>query len=325
MPKVLIIRFSSIGDIVLTTPVIRCLKNGPGEPEIHYLTKKHYTPLLSSNPYIDRIWHYDHNFGKLLPELRKERFDFIIDLHRNWRSARVKLALGRPSQSFPKLNLQKWLMVNFKFNLLPDVHIVDRYFRAVESLGVVNDGEGLDYFIPQGEEAGIGTFPLWLREGFTAVVIGGKHMTKIFPAAKVAEVCRKLERPVILLGGKEDRERGEEIIRMTGGSIYNGCGEFGLNQAASIIRQADSVLTNDTGMMHIAAAFSKKIVSVWGNTIPAFGMYPYLPSDAAHSSLIAEVTSLSCRPCSKLGFRECPRKHFRCMNDMDTDEIVRHL
>jgi len=150
-------------------------------------------------------------------------------------------------------------------------------------------------------------------------------MTKIFPAAKVAEVCRKLERPVILLGGKEDRERGEEIIRMTGGSIYNGCGEFGLNQAASIIRQADSVLTNDTGMMHIAAAFSKKIVSVWGNTIPAFGMYPYLPSDAAHSSLIAEVTSLSCRPCSKLGFRECPRKHFRCMNDMDTDEIVRHL
>jgi ADP-heptose:LPS heptosyltransferase len=249
----------------------------------------------------------------------------VADLHRNYRSAWVRFSLGRPSGTFPKLNFRKWLMVNFKFNFLPSIHVVDRYFRVVEPLGVINDGEGLDYFIPEEEEADLTVLPDFLQEGFIVVVIGGKHQTKIFPAEKVADVCRKLTDPVILLGGQEDRSGGEEVIRLSGGRIYNGCGEFSLNQAASLIRQAGSVMTNDTGMMHIAAAFSKKIVSVWGNTIPAFGMYPYLPSDAGHSSWIAEVKGLGCRPCSKLGFRECPRKHFRCMNDIDTDAIVNHL
>lgn len=325
MRKVLIIRLSSIGDIVLTTPVVRCLKNSAEETEVHFLTKKQYEPLLRANPFIDRLWLYDHNFRELIPALRREHFSFVADLHRNYRSAWLRFRLGRPSGTFPKLNLRKWLMVNFKFNFLPPVHVVDRYFKAVDSLGVVNDGEGLDHFIPAGEEADMTVLPDFLQGRFIAVVIGGKHQTKIFPADKVADVCRKLADPVILLGGKEDRARGEEIIQLAGGRIYNGCGEFSLNQAASVIRQAASVMTNDTGMMHIAAAFSKHIVSVWGNTITAFGMYPYLPSDADHSSWIAEVKELGCRPCSKLGFRECPRKHFRCMRDIDTDAIVSHL
>jgi ADP-heptose:LPS heptosyltransferase len=325
MQKILIIRFSSIGDIVLTTPVIRCLKNQLGDTEIHFLTKKQYEPLLQVNPYIDHLWLYDHNFKSLVPALKKEHFDFIADLHHNIRSAFVRCMLRRPSATFSKLNIQKWLMVNFKWNFLPDVHIVDRYFKTVSSFRILNDGEGLDHFIPEQQEVDPAQISPSFRDGYIVVVIGGKHHTKIFPVDKVTEVCRRLDVPVILLGGEEDFERGEEVVRAVGTRVINGCGLFTLNQAASLIFQSDSVLTNDTGMMHIAAAFCKRMVSVWGNTIPAFGMTPYMPTDDNYPTLIAEVHGLSCRPCSKLGFRECPRKHFRCMNDIDVGEIVQFL
>ena len=317
-PKILIIRFSSIGDIVLTTPIIRCLKQQLRGAVVHFITKKQFEPILKSNPYIDKLWLYDGSFGSFLPKLRAERFDFIADLHKNLRSKYLELRLGRPSGSFTKLNIRKWLIVNFKWNFLPDIHIVDRYFKAVHKLGVKNDGQGLDYFLSPADEV-IPAYP-----EFVAVVTGGKHNTKIFPAEKVAEVINKLKLPVILLGGKEDWERGEQIVRLSSKPVLNSCGQYSLNQAASLLRQSSAVLTNDTGLMHIAAAFHKRMVSVWGNTIPAFGMYPYQPADAGDSYL-AEVAGLSCRPCSKLGFRECPRQHFRCMMDISVDDIAAHL
>jgi len=318
MKKILVIRFSSIGDIVLTSPVVRCIKQQLPGAVLHYITKKQFEPLLRANPHIDKLWLYDGNFSVLMPRLKAEKYDFIVDLHKNWRSAYVKLMLGRPSGSFTKLNLRKWLIVNFKWNFLPDVHIVDRYFGAVKRLGVKNDGRGLDYFIPSADEV-VPPF-----KDYISAVIGGKHNTKIFPPEKVAEVINRLKKPVILLGGKEDRARGEEILRLVSNQVHNACGEYGLNQAASLVRQSSAVITNDTGLMHVAAAYNKKMVSVWGNTIPAFGMYPYLPAGSG-SSYMAEVKGLGCRPCSKIGFRECPKHHFRCMLDISADDILTHL
>lgn len=325
MKKILIIRFSSIGDIVLTSPVIRCLKKQLPDADIHFLTKEQYFPILRANPYLSKVWLYNNNFRELLPVLKNEGFDFIVDLHKNFRSFYVRSQIRVPSGSFPKLNLKKWLAVNLRINLLPPIHIVDRYFRSVEKPGILNDGEGLDYFIPPEDEFLPGNLPDFFPRGYVAIAIGGKHATKILPEDKVTEVCLKLRKPVILLGGKEDRERGEQIVDAVGEKVYNSCGLISLNQSASVIRQAGSVLTNDTGLMHIAAAFNKRIVSVWGNTIPAFGMFPYLRKEYRNNSFIAEVRDLPCRPCSKLGYSECPKKHFRCMNLIDVDEIVSHL
>jgi ADP-heptose:LPS heptosyltransferase len=325
LKKILVIRFSSIGDIVLTSPVIRCLKEQLRVAEIHFLTKTQHESILRSNPNIDKIWLYDHNFRELIPQLKSQGFDFIVDLHGNYRSAFVKQQLGAKSASFPKLNIKKWLTVHFKWDVLPDIHIVERYFRATEPLGVKNDGRGLDYFIPAEDEQAPGSLPETHRAGYVAIVIGGKHNTKIFPAEKVTEVCKKLSIPVILLGGKEDRDRGEQIVSLAGALVYNACGLYNFNQSASLIRQAGAVLTNDTGLMHVAAAFNKPIVSVWGNTIPAFGMYPYMQEICQSNSMIAEVQGLACRPCSKLGFRECPKKHFNCMKQIETDPIVDFL
>jgi len=325
MPRFLIIRFSSIGDIVLTSPIVRCLKQQVPDAEIHYLTKKQYSSLLSANPRIDKIWEYENNFAELLPELKKASFDFVIDLHNNLRSHYVTASLHRPSAAFPKLNVKKWLLVRLKINLLPRIHIVDRYFSAISKLGVTNDGEGLDFFIPAAAEVTPDLLPETHRHGYIAIVTGGKHNTKIFPPERIAALCPRLPKPVVLLGGKEDRERGELIAKTTGGKVYNACGMFSVNQSASLVRQADTVITNDTGLMHIAAALKKPVISVWGNTIPAFGMYPYLPKGKENLSSIVEVNGLRCRPCSKLGYSSCPKKHFNCMNRISDDQILSAL
>ncbi len=325
MKKVLVIRFSSIGDIVLTSPVIRCLKQQLPDVKVHFLTKQQFLPVIEANPYIDKIWLYDQNFRELIPQLKSEGFDFVVDLHKNYRSLFVRLSMGVSSASFQKLNIRKWMIVNLKINFLPSVHIVDRYFRAVEKLNVKNDGQGLDYFIPDHEEVDLMALPATHRNGFIAIVIGGKHNTKIFPTEKLAELGKKLSRPVILLGGREDQERGDRIVASNRSILFNACGKYTLNQSASLLRQAEAVISNDTGLMHIAAAFRKRMVSVWGNTIPAFGMYPYFPEEWQGNSCIAEVNGLPCRPCSKLGYRICPKKHFRCMMAIEIKPVVEFL
>jgi ADP-heptose:LPS heptosyltransferase len=320
--KILVIRFSSIGDIVLTTPVIRCLKEQVPGTEIHYLVKKQFLPVIKDNPHISKVWEFDDNFDELIPLLRGENFDHVIDLHKNFRSLFVRLKLHCPASSFPKLNFRKWILVNLRVNLLPGIHIVDRYFNAVKKLGVINDGQGLGYFIPPGEEVDLQTLPVAFRTRYTVFAIGGRHYTKILPEEKIIEIARKLTAPLILLGGEEDRERGDRIAAAGGDGVYNVCGKLSISQSASLIRQAKTVITHDTGLMHIAAAFRKSVISIWGNTVPEFGMYPYFPEEYRNNSVVFEVPGLSCRPCSKLGYRECPKKHFKCMKEQDTDAIV---
>lgn len=315
--KVLVIRFSSIGDIVLTTPILRCIKQQIPAAELHFLTKKNFLPVIAHNPYIDKIHTMVDNVRECLPELRKEKFDHVIDLHHNFRSAQVKRALHAKNHSFNKLNIEKWLLVNLHINRLPDVHIVDRYFETVKELGVKNDGLGLDYFITEEEKVD----PL-VRCGaapgdYHVLVAGGSYYTKQIPLHKLAEICTLSDKKILVLGGKEDAAQGEDLERQFGKKVFSACGKFSINQSASLIQQADKVITSDTGLMHIAAAYKKNIVSIWGNTIPEFGMSPYKPGA---ESRIVEVKGLSCRPCSKLGYRKCPKGHFKCMNDITVSE-----
>ncbi|RLD81139.1 MAG: glycosyl transferase [Bacteroidetes bacterium] len=320
MQKILIIRFSSIGDIVLTTPIIRCIKQQFPDAEIHYLTKEKFYPVIKANPYISRIYTFANDLGPLIATLKEIDFDFVVDLHRNLRSSRVRLALRKPSATFNKLNFKKWLIVNLKMDRLPDMHIVDRYFEAVRPMGVENDGQGLDYFIPVEDLLLMEDLPPSHADGFVAFVIGGMHYTKMLPEEKIIELCRLINKPVILMGGPGEHEKAERIKDLCEEKIYNACGLYNINQSASLLKMSSIVLTNDTGLMHIAAAFRKEIFSFWGNTIPAFGMYPYLPEGEGTSHII-EVKGLSCRPCSKLGYSKCPKKHFRCMMDIDTDQL----
>jgi ADP-heptose:LPS heptosyltransferase len=316
--KILIIRFSSIGDIVLTTPVIRCLKKQLPNAEIHFIVKKTFLPVIAHNPYITKIHAMESNVRECLPDLRKEKFDYVIDLHHNFRSAQVKRSLKAKSFSFNKLNIEKWLLVNLRINKLPNIHIVDRYFETVKSLGVTNDNAGLDYFITEEEKVNtlsrLGVGP----GNYHALVAGGSYYTKQIPIHKLIEICTLSDKKIIVLGGKEDIAIGESLEKEFSTKVFSACGKFSINQSASIIQQADKVITSDTGLMHIASAYKKDVFSVWGNTIPEFGMSPYLPGA---KSKILEVKNLKCRPCSKLGYKKCPKGHFACMNDVVVKEI----
>jgi ADP-heptose:LPS heptosyltransferase len=322
VPKFLILRFSSIGDIVLTTPVIRCLKQQVKDAEVHYATKKIFSPVIEHNPYIDKKFFLEDDLPGLIHQLKKERYDYIVDLHHNLRTFIIKQKVGVKSFSFDKINFKKWLMVNFKINLLPDLHVVDRYLDTVKSFGATNDHKGLDYFISGEDENVLQQIPSVFQNEYIGFVIGAKHYTKQLPAEKIISICKMLNQPVILLGGKEDYEKAETIIRETGRiNIFNACGKFSINESAALVKHASKIITHDTGLMHIAAAFKKEIVSIWGNTIPEFGMFPYYGKSEIKNQK-SEVRHLSCRPCSKIGFDKCPKGHFKCMKEIDESEIV---
>ena len=316
--KILVIRFSSIGDIVLTTPVIRCLKKQIPNTEIHFLTKTNFVSLVENNPYVSKIYSITDKVAEVSEALKKEKYDVVIDLHHNLRSAQVKRATGAKAFSFNKLNIEKWLLVNLKINKLPNIHIVDRYFETVKTLGVVNDNAGLDFFIPEKDLVDIPVAFKLNANNYHALVVGGSYYTKQIPINKLQEICRLSDKPILVLGGKEDATTGLQLEKEFAGKVFSACGKFNINQSASIVQQADKVITSDTGLMHIAAAFKKDVFSLWGNTIPEFGMYPYLPGKG---SKILEVKNLSCKPCSKLGYNKCPKGHFKCMQNIDVKEI----
>lgn len=319
--KILLIRFSSIGDIVLTSPVIRCLKQQI-PCELHFLTKYQYAAILTPNPYLEKVYTIQHKVGEVIADLKKERYDYIIDLHKNIRSQQVKLALPAKSFSFDKLNFEKWLITNFKINKLPAIHIVDRYLATTESLGIKNDGLGLDYFIPTNETINPSDIDDRLQKHqYILFAIGATHATKRLPLPKLVEICKKIARPIVLIGGNTEQKVGQLLKKQCPQHIINTCGQLSLHQSASLVAQARIVLTHDTGMMHIAAAFHKPIISIWGNTIPAFGMYPYYGNHPDKNTTI-EVKDLSCRPCSKIGFEKCPKGHHNCMNFVGINKIV---
>lgn len=313
--KFLILRFSSIGDIVLTTPVIRCLKQQYPNAEIHFVVKKKFKSVVEHNPYIDHLHLLDGNLKELVKTFRAENFDYIIDLHKTLRSYLLRFKLWRPTLSFRKLSVEKFIMNKFHIDLLPKgVHIVERNLKTVESLGVKNDNKPVDYFLAESEMVPLSALPDTHQSGYVAFVIGGQHFTKRLPTDQIIEICKNISRPIVLLGGPEDQEAALAIESACGALIYNACGKYSLNQSVSLLKTSRAVIAHDTGLMHISGAFNKPVISVWGGTSAShFGVWPYLNS----KNVIAEVEGLACHPCSNFGLPECPKKHFKCMKEQN--------
>ncbi|MCX7729432.1 MAG: glycosyltransferase family 9 protein [Bacteroidia bacterium] len=309
--KVLVIRFSSIGDIVLTSPVLRCLYQQ--NFEVHFLVKERFFSVVKNYPYLHHIHAFHHLPTEQLSALKKENFDFVVDLQNNWKSKWLCMRLNKPFKGFPKLNLIKLLVVLTKQKwLLPKVHIVDRYFKAIQPLGVEKDNMGLDFFI---DEKNVSQkIRGMVQTPYSILVPGGSYFTKQIPLVKIEEILKThIHQKFIAIGDSQDYDKIKSIEnRYT--NLINMCGQTNLDESAFLIQHAEYVITSDTGMMHIAAALKKKIISVWGNTIPEFGMYPYMP---AEGSKIIENNAIWCRPCSKLGYSKCPLGHFKCMRGLN--------
>ncbi|HVZ95377.1 MAG TPA: glycosyltransferase family 9 protein [Chitinophagaceae bacterium] len=324
--KFLIIRFSSIGDIVLTTPVFRCLKKQVPGAEIHFVTKQSFKIVTATNPYIDKFFYFDNDLDLLIDELKQENYDYIIDLHKNFRSIKIRQALKKKTYAVNKLSVQKFILTRLKINIMPGVHITQRSLNTLRRFGVKNDGLGLDYFIPEGDCIKTEDLPTSHLSGFIAIVIGANHFTKKLPVYKLKELCSLLDYPVILLGGKEEVSAGEEIAAADPVKIYNACGKFNLNESADIVRRSHVVISHDTGLQYIACAFKKPVVAVWGSTSPELDVEPYYGeiflkkfSEPPYKNIYLK---LWCQPCSKYGTKKCPLGHFNCMNKMPVKEIA---
>jgi ADP-heptose:LPS heptosyltransferase len=205
--KVLIIRFSSIGDIVLTSPVVRCVKKQLGS-KVHFITKSKFRSTLEHNPHIDKIYTIDKEITEILHQLKVEKYDLVIDLHKNLRSKRLILSLGVKSISFDKINIEKWFRVHTRLNFLPKKHLVDRYFESLKSIGVTNDGEGLSYHHGLTEYDIADLMPL---DRYVAIVLGATYHTKRIPREKLETIIQNSELECVLLGGNDVRELAEEL------------------------------------------------------------------------------------------------------------------
>ena len=320
--KILIIRLSSIGDIVLTTPVVRAVNEQLPEAEVHFLVRKDLVSVVENNPHIHKVHIYDsENVGQTIDELRQEQFTVVIDLQKTLRSRKVVRSLKVPSYTFCKHNLSKWICYRLKMNGMPETHIVERYFEAVKDLNVHNDHKGLEFYIPENQGFEEDDLPMMFEDGFVAIVLAAQHFTKRIPVSKVVEIGSILHKPIMLLGGKDVYEEGEQVVAQLGERATNGCGKYTLYQSAAILQHADCVITGDTGLMHISAALHKPTAAIFGATIPEYGYYPYMPGERDKFRNF-EVCPLNCRPCSKFGSSKCRRKHFKCMKNISATEVA---
>ena len=289
------------------------------------MTKASYQDLLIHNPHVSQIHLLKDSFKTIASQLQAEHFDFIIDLHNNLRSWRVSHALSLPTARFEKYNWTKYRMTRFQTQGLQVPHIVERYGATLNRLGLALDDGGLEFYIPEEistqAQENLKSSPVGEQmENVLAVVLGASYKTKRWISSYFVELLQRLQRPVLLLGGKDMVEEAQEIAESLTIPKFNLVGKVGLLEAAATMRLCEAVLAHDTGFMHIAAAFQMKIYSLWGNTVPEFGMTPY---KTPHE--IFEVDSLSCRPCSKLGFDDCPQRHFKCMQDLSPEEVFNRI
>ncbi|MBR6330276.1 MAG: glycosyltransferase family 9 protein [Bacteroidales bacterium] len=324
--KVLIIRLSSIGDILLTTPLVRCVKQQLHGCVLHFLTKPAMRDLLASNANVDKVLTLGDSISQTVTMLDEQGpYDYIIDLHNNHRSRMIRARLKGKKLIYRKENLRKWLTIVTKRDLMSSRHVVDRYMRTVMPLGVSNDNKGLELALPHSLDAenfrktavgGISIDQL-LSSPYAVVACGAQHATKRIPPAHIATLCSLMKVPVLLLGDGGDRSRLDSAGATFGSNVVNLCGKTTLLESAALIRDAAVVVAPDSSMMHFAAAFHRPVVAVWGATVPQFGFAAY-----ATPHIDCQVDTLHCRPCSRMGSERCPLGHFDCMHKQDWQRIA---
>ena len=304
--KVLIIRYSSLGDVILTTPIIRAFVR-QSSAIVHYITKEVCAPLLEDNPFISKLWIHEKTKIK---DLQAQNYDHVIDLQGSLRSVRLKALLGHFRKSYNKERWKTKKFIRSKNLLLAPSHVVLRYFDTVKRFDITYDGQGLDLIsTPKVHQE--------VREKYhIAVVLGGTHITKRLPSSLVSGLIERKDLFFSLLGGTDvNRNPFNEASH-----VMNYIGRSSLKESIKIIDQSDFVITGDTGLMHAAAALSKPMVVVWGSTSPDMGFRPFY-KDASHAKNFDILLGLDCQPCSKYGKKTCPLSHMNCLNEIKTQSI----
>lgn len=291
MKHILVIRFSSIGDIVLSSPVVRQLKHEGYHVSV--VTKKSFSSLWINNPYVDELILIDKLNNEALTEIKNKKFDIVVDLHNNSWSKKIKSFLDIETYTLSKSNVKKALLVWTKRKQFKVSHIVDRYLETIEPLVKENDDFGLDFF----EDDPSDKIENLIHTKYAVFVIGGQHQGKMMSKERMLELCQTLSITLILLGGPDDSETGLFIQKNTESNIINYAGQLSLMDSVNLIKNSIFVISHDTGLMHIASAYKKDIISLWGATTPELGFSAYKPGKRSISIEYPHFL----RPTSKLG------------------------
>ncbi len=288
--------------------------------EIHFVTKAKYGGLLRPNPYIDRLWTFEKDIVEISSALKEEGFDLLIDLHKNLRSHRLSFSLGIPSIRFNKLNLDKFLHIKMGINRLKGHHLIDRYFEALKPLNIEDDGMGMDgFYVSDTKEL---THRLGIKKTYSAIVLGANYFTKRVPKSMIEALLRaESTNQFVLIGGDDVFELGRDLDKEHDNAL-NLCSTLTLDESTAIIDSSQIVVSGDTGMMHLAAACKKPIISVWGSTHPLLGMYPYYGYNWEDLNISLVNHSITCNPCSKIGAKRCPKKHMKCLTGQPEERLI---
>lgn len=324
--KTLVIRFSSAGDILLTSLFLRALRKRFPDGEITFLTKRSFAPLVQHSPHINHVLTIDDGatLGQaraLRRRLMAENYDVVFDLHNSLRSRVIRFGLGKAKAVFRKPSLRKWLLVRFKVNLLrPIIPIPERYLAVGKAYGLENDGNGLEFFIGPNNRP----LPDELPGPLIALAPGARHVTKRWPADRFAALGKELlggdGGTIILLGGPDEIEACRQVETMIEGNVLNLAGRTTLPEAAAAIDRCALVVCNDSALAHVAAARNVPVITIFGSTVQEFGFAPY--SDKA---VVVQNEGLPCRPCTTIGRAECPKGHFKCMNEVEPEELLQKI
>lgn len=333
--KTLIIRFSSIGDIVLSSLLVRTLRDRFPEAEIDYLVKSEYADLVRHNPHLSHVLEFSQvdELSEHRQRIRNAGYDVIIDIHDSLRSR--YLCLGHANVvRINKRKLARFLLVRMKLNVYDafggSPSVAERYLETVEPLGVKNDGKGLELFLGDGE---VGCVSAVLKESgvsdgipFIGICPTSRHFNKMWAAEGFAEAGAKLAHdhscPVVVFGSTEESERCAEVAEMIEKrqpqvQVLNLAGRLSLLETAAVMDRCSVIISNDSGLMHIAAARKRKVLAVFGPTVKELGFFPY-----GTVSTVVEHKSLSCRPCTHIGLPHCPLGHFKCMKEISPGVVL---
>ena len=326
--KTLVIRFSSAGDIILTSLFVRALRKRFPESSITYLTKESFASLVQGSPYIDTVLTIQNHAGlsevkALRQGLLREEYDLVFDLHNSLRSKLVRLGLGRKRFIFKKPTFKKWLLVRLKINhLRPIVPIPERYLQVGKELGLVNDHNGLDVSLEPFDSLHNKdiTYPL------IVFAPGSQHYTKRWPAERYAtlgqQILNEYNGTIVLLGSNAELETCQQVEQgiQSHREVINLAGKTTLTQAATVIQNASLVIANDSALGHVAAGCKVPLLSIFGSTVEEFGFAPY-----ASDVHVIQNKELACRPCTPIGRSDCPQQHFNCMLSISTDVVFKKV
>lgn len=318
--KILVLRFSSIGDILLTTPILRCIKKKHPTSEVSFMIKSNYQHVIKSNIYIDKIICFEKSIFEVIKILKKEKYDLIIDLHKNIRTFFLRLFLMKKSLTYKKYNFRKWLLINSGINIIPENHIVDRYFTSINKIGILNDNKRLDFFIKDIESI-TKKYKYIIKNKYIVFCLGASFINKRISVSIIKKtinyILGQTDYNIVLLGGDDVQKDYDDLDNQRIIDLIN---KTSFTESAFLLKKSFLVITPDTGLMHLASVFNKKIISVWGCTSPLFGFRPYLVED----SFILTPNIKNHKPCSKHG-KYCKYKLFKCIDKIDAEKLIQIL